>query len=749
LRSSRHGPDLMAIQNRENRTILKVALPVPMDAEYDYLPPPEVPIERLLPGIRLEVPFGRQKKTGLLLGIAAYSELPSERLRPALRILDETPILSPKDLELLRWASRYYHHPLGDTVFTALSTALRAGKAASGRTVRRLTALPQEIPEARPLRAPRLQFLLGLLDQHPKGLSSDQIRQEQLGAAARSLVEKGLATWLEQIEEAIEVPPSGPKAPQLPLNSAQEKALSLLSASLGSFSVNLLYGVTGSGKTEIYLRLVEEVLARGQQSLVLLPEINLTPQLEGRFRHRLATDIRILHSSLTETERLHAWMAFQSGQCQVLLGTRSALFTPAPRLGLIILDEEHDASFKQQEGFRFSAREAAIMRGHLEGIPIVLGSATPAMETLFNVTRGKFRRIDLPERAGGAQPPSFQVVDIRAEFLEEGLSARLVAAIRETLARKEQVLLFVNRRGFAPVQTCHACGWVATCRHCDTRLVTHQSEAILRCHHCGFQQSIPCKCPGCGSDQLVLLGLGTERIEEALSRLFPTHRLVRVDRDTTRRKGQLETYLESVHSGETDILIGTQMLAKGHHFPDVTLVGILDVDGGLFSSDFRASERTAQLILQVAGRAGRAHRPGRVLLQTRHPGHPVIDALIHQGYEAFSTICLKERELLALPPFSHQALIRADASRQETVRDFLKGLAEALSPASFPEVMVLGPVPSPMERRGNRYRWQVLLQSSQRNGLHHALHRMRQHVREDAKRWNVRWSIDVDPIDLY
>lgn len=711
-------------------------------------PPPEVPRALLRPGIRLEVPFGRQKKTGILLSLAESSDLPSERLRTALRIIDETPLLSPKDLELLRWASRYYHHPLGDTVFTALSTALRSGKPPSARKERRLIAVFPEGSEPPLLRGPRQNLLLALLKQSSEGLSPEELRQEKLGSAAKNLIERGLARWIEREEKPTPDTRTKAKTPGLPLNPAQEKALRLLSDALGSFSVNLLYGVTGSGKTEVYLRLVAEALSQGHQTLVLLPEINLTPQLEARFRGRLATEIRILHSGLGETERLHAWTAFQKGDCRVLLGTRSALFTPAPQLGLIILDEEHDASFKQQEGFRFSAREAAIMRGHLEGIPIVLGSATPAMETLSNVARGKFRRIDLPERAGEAKPPTFQVVDIRAEFLEEGLSARLIAAIRETLERKEQVLLFVNRRGFAPVQTCHACGWVATCRHCDTRLVTHQSEAVLRCHHCGFQQPVPVKCPSCSSDQLVLLGLGTERVEEALARLFPSHRLVRIDRDTTRRKGQLENYLESVHRGETDILIGTQMLAKGHHFPDVTLVGILDVDGGLFSSDFRSSERTAQLILQVAGRAGRSHRPGQVLLQTRHPGHPVIDALIHRGYESFSAVCLKERELLALPPFSHQALIRADAPRQETVRLFLQGLAEAISPLAFPDVMVLGPVPSPMERRGNRHRWQVLLQSGHRSSLHQALHQMRRNVREDPKRWNVRWSIDVDPIDL-
>jgi primosomal protein N' (replication factor Y) len=578
-------------------------------------------------------------------------------------------------------------------------------------------------------------------------MTASALRELGFSSIARTLIEKGLAAWQESVISHTEA--KAPSDPIPVLNPAQETAVRTLIAAMGSFSTTLLFGVTGSGKTEVYLRLAEEALRRGRQTLILLPEINLTPQLEARFRSRLQTEIRVLHSGLTDLERLDAWTGFQSGHCRVLLGTRSALFTPAPELGFIILDEEHDASYKQQEGFRFSAREAAIMRGHLEDIPVVLGSATPAMETLHKVALGKFERLDLPVRAGDATPPRFQLIDIRAERLDEGLSARLIEAIRETLSRGEQVLLFVNRRGFAPVMTCHACGWTATCRHCDTRLVTHQGEGVLRCHHCGFQQTSGNACPDCGSRELLLMGLGTERVEEALCRIFPKAKTIRIDRDTTRRKGQLETYLDSVHAGETDILIGTQMLAKGHHFPQVTLVGILDVDAGLFSSDFRASERTAQLILQVAGRAGRAERQGQVLLQTRHPGHPVLQALIHDGYESFATVCLQEREALMLPPYSHQALIRVDASRKERAIEFLQHLVSLCPTDPNAGVMILGPAPSPLERRGNRYRWQLLLQSSQRRQLHHCLSRIEHHLRENPKRWAVRWSIDIDPIDLY
>lgn len=731
--------------------ILKVALPVPLDREFDYLPPMDTAPQSIQAGQRVEVPFGKLKKIGIVLAVAPTSDLPAEKLRHAIRVLDKSPLLSPKDLELLRWSSRYYHHPIGDVAFTALSTALRQGKSLSDLVERRLVLKTDadHIQPALPRRAIRQIALLEALQSIQDGVSEEQLRKDNLGSTARILIEKGFAEWIccqastpgIKNGESLETPPT--------LNPDQQAAVAALESLPGKFSVTLLFGITGSGKTEVYLRWVENVLAQDLQALVLLPEINLTPQLEARFRQRLATEIRVMHSNLTELERHEAWTAFQQGLCRVLLGTRSALFTPAKALGAIILDEEHDSSYKQQEGFRFSARETAIMRGQLENIPVLLGSATPSMETLQNVLSGKFKRLDLPSRAGEAHPPRFHILDIRAKHLDGGLSPILIEAVKDTLARKEQVLIFVNRRGFAPVQSCHACGWTATCRHCDTRLVTHQAEKVLRCHHCGFQQKTGPKCPECGSNELLLLGLGTERIEESLSSLFPLARITRIDRDTTRRKGDLETYLEAVHTGETDILVGTQMLAKGHHFPDVTLVGIIDVDAGLFSSDFRASERTAQLILQVAGRAGRAQRPGQVLLQTRHPGHPVFHALIQRGYEDFAGLCLKERESLFLPPYSYQAVIRAEGSRKESVRDFLKALIDPVATPISDGVMILGPVPSPMERRGNRYRWQVLLQAAQRGALHRTLSRMEQAYQQSNKRWNIRWSIDVDPIDLY
>lgn len=728
--------------------ILKIALSVPLDAEFDYLPPPNVPRNVLVPGKRFEVPFGRQRKVGILLSLEDTSLLPPDRLRPAIRLLDDNPLLSAHDLELLRWASRYYHHPLGEVVFAGLSALLRSGGASEEKGERRLIGdCSPETMDALD-RSPKQKALLETLQLHPDGLTAIEVREQGHAASARALIGKGFAEWRNEAPRAIVASPKLPTQQGPRLHEAQAQAVTHLSSALGRFSATLLFGVTGSGKTEVYLRMTQEALQKGLQTLILLPEINLTPQIEARFRDRLQTDIRILHSGLTERQRLNAWTGFQRGECQVLLGTRSALFTPAPKLGLIILDEEHDGSFKQQEGFRFSAREAAIMRGHLEGIPVVMGSATPSMETLHNVAKGKFHRLDLPVRAGNATPPQFHVIDIRAERLNEGLSARLTTAIRTTLAQNEQVLLFVNRRGFAPIMTCHACGWTAACRHCDTRLVTHQSEGTLRCHHCGFQQPIGSSCPSCGGKELLLMGLGTERIEEALSRIFPAARTLRIDRDTTRKKGQLESFLDAVHSGEADILIGTQMLAKGHHFPDVTLVGILDVDAGLFSNDFRAGERTAQLIMQVAGRAGRAERPGQVLLQTRHPTHPLLHALIHEGYEAFSSMCLREREALLLPPFSHQALIRADASRRESAQDFLRHVASICNEKPS-HVMALGPVPSPLERRGNRYRWQLLLQAEHRSHLHRVLSDIEQSLRNHPKRWPVRWSIDVDPIDLY
>ena len=731
--------------------VLRVAVPVPMDRIFDYLPPAGVPVAALRPGQRIEVPFGRSRTTGILLEVACASEHPLEKLRPACALLDETPLLSEADLRLVRWASQYYHHPIGEAMSSALAAVLRKGESAAPETLRRLRLHPDAPADPTALaRAPRQAALLERLRNTPAGLSPSELNQEPgaAGAAARGLIGKGMAVWYETPARAAEpARPAGSLSPPK-LNAAQAAAVNSVLGDLGRYRASLLEGVTGSGKTEVYLRLTAEVLARAGQVMILLPEINLTPQLEARFRERFGVAIAVFHSQLAEGERRRAWLSVQRGEAQILLGTRSAVFTPAPRLGLIILDEEHDSAFKQQEGFRFSARDVAVMRARLSDIPIVLGSATPSLESLHNAEQQRYGWLTLPYRAGNAQPARFQVLDIRAQALNEGLSAQLVGHIAATLARGEQALVFVNRRGFAPTLICHDCGWVGSCRHCDARLVIHAQAQRLRCHHCGFEQPIPAQCPACRQPDLRPLGLGTERVEAALAACFPDARIARIDRDSTRRKDALPRVLNDIHAGRVQILIGTQMLAKGHHFPNVTLVALLDVDAGLYSTDFRAGERTAQLIVQVSGRAGRAEKPGTVILQTRHPDHPLLVALVQQGYPAFARACLAERQAAQLPPFSHQALWRADAARSETARAFLDALATQAGPLAG-TVLVLGPAPAPLARRGNRHRWQLLLQAEHRPALHALIDRLIEATTTLENNRRVRWSIDIDPIDLY
>jgi len=740
-------------------SVLKIAVPVPMHRLFDYLPPAGIDPASLTPGMRVEVPFGQRRKTGILLEIVDTSEIAPERLRPACRIIDSTPLLSAADLRLMRWASHYYHHPIGEALATALAAMLRKGESAEADTERRLFATPAQDPEtvASLSRAPRQLDLLTRLQHARDGLSSDEVAGRtgnpplNLSAAARALIRKGLAEWQERppavLAAAAAVKKSPP--PSLTLNSGQAEAVAAVTAALGSYQAFLLEGVTGSGKTEVYLRLTQEVLARGLQVMILLPEINLTPQLEARFRARFDAPIATFHSALADGVRRRAWLSMQRGESAILLGTRSAAFTPVKLLGLIILDEEHDSSFKQQEGFRFSARDVAVMRARYAGVPILLGSATPSLESLHNVQLGRYRLLDLPYRAGNAAPPLFHVLDIRAQRLNEGISAQLAGQIRDTLARGEQVLLFVNRRGYAPTLICHDCGWVAPCRHCDTHLVIHARERRLRCHHCGLEQTIPAHCPDCGKSDLQPLGLGTERVEAVVSELFPEARIARIDRDSTRRKGSLERALREIHAGRINLLIGTQMLAKGHHFPGVTLVGILDVDAGLYSNDFRAGERTAQLIIQVAGRAGREEKPGTVILQTRHPAHPLLLALVKNGYPDFARACLLERQSAGLPPYTHQALWRADALDSHLARQFLDTAAELAARTGESAVQVMGPVPAPLARRGNRYRWQLLLQSEKRSSLHTLLDHLIPVAAATELARKVRWSVDVDPVDLY
>jgi primosomal protein N' (replication factor Y) len=585
---------------------------------------------------------------------------------------------------------------------------------------------------------------MALLAQHTDGLPREAI--DAPASVLHTLEEKG---WIEASLFAREEPVHEVAPSAHTLNPAQQQAVDAVLAELDGFAPFLLDGVTGSGKTEVYLELIERVLAREQQALVLVPEIGLTPQLVTRFRQRLDTPLALLHSGLSDHERLGAWQRARSGEAGVIIGTRSAIFTPMARPGLIVVDEEHDASLKQQDGFRYSARDLAIWRARKLDIPVILGSATPSLESLLNVEQGRYRQIDLPERTGVARPPGFHVLDVRNLSLEDGLSQPLMQGMRRHLDAGDQVLLFLNRRGFAPTLMCYDCDWIAECRRCDARMTWHQHDGLLHCHHCGSQRPVDTTCPECQGSELHPLGQGTERVEQALDKHFPDVTRVRIDRDTTRRKGELDRLLEQAHAGEGRILLGTQMLAKGHHFPNVTLVGILDADHGLFSTDFRASERMAQLIVQVAGRAGRHERPGEVVIQTCHPDHPLLQLLINQGYPAFARAALAERQAAHMPPITGMALFRAEAPAADTALAFLDSVAARIQASGNSAVETWGPLPATMERRAGRYRAQLVLQSEQRGQLQRLLSSVVRQLDTAREARKVRWSVDVDPADTY
>jgi primosomal protein N' (replication factor Y) len=566
-------------------------------------------------------------------------------------------------------------------------------------------------------------------------------------ATLRALAARGWLEpcWLDPSQPAPSAPVQGPE-----LHPEQAKAVAEVCSAMaaGGFRAFLLDGVTGSGKTEVYLRLIQAALAAGRQTLVLVPEIGLTPQLERRMGTRLGVPMAVLHSGLAERDRELAWRAAASGAAALVLGTRSAVFTPLPRLGLVVVDEEHDGSFKQQDGLHYSARDLAVRRAQVAGCPVVLGSATPALETLHNAERGRYTWLRLTERAGGASPPRIDLLDIRGQPLEGGLSRVLVRDLGAEIAAGNQVLLFLNRRGFAPVLTCHDCGWVGGCPHCDARLTLHLHHRRLACHHCGWTQSIPRACPDCAKDDLRAMGQGTERLEEDVARLFPGVPAARIDRDST-RGGGLRRLLEGARRGDYPILIGTQMLAKGHHLPGVTLVALIDLDQGLFGADYRAPERMAQLIVQVAGRAGRAERPGRVVLQTRHPDHPLLTALLQGGYATFAQGALAERRAAALPPFVFQALLRADGREPQAATEVLTRAAALARGIGAEGVALWGPVPAPMERRAGRYRAQLLTQAVTRAVLQRFLASWIVELRALKVQAGVRWSLDVDPQEMF
>ncbi|MCO4322548.1 primosomal protein N' [Aliidiomarina quisquiliarum] len=725
---------------------VRVALPVPMRQLFDY----RLPASAALPseGVRVRVPFGQRQLIGFVLATNVTPEVAETQLKDVIEVLDTAPLWPDSMWNLLQWAARYYHHPIGDVLSHAAPGLVRQGQLPSYATTTRyqLTELGREQVLSALNRAPQQQRFIAALQRG--AMHADGVRALDIpSSTVKSLLDKG---WVSA--EQLELKPSAWQCEgahgALILNEEQAAAVGAMSGPIErkEAKVWLLDGVTGSGKTEVYLQAMETVLKRGEQVVVLVPEIGLTPQTVARFEQRFEVPIVSLHSGLTDSERLQSWLQARDGGAAIIIGTRSAIFTPCKNIGLMILDEEHDSSFKQQDGFRYNARDLAVKRAYQEGFGLILGSATPSLESLANAKARRYQHLLLSNRAGGAKLAHHAVIDLKQQRLHQGLSDQLLATMAKHLQAGNQVLLFLNRRGYASALLCHECGWTSECDRCQANMTLHQQEHMLQCHHCGGQRRIPRQCGDCGSTQVISQGLGTEQLEEAIAKHFPGYEALRIDRDSTRKKGQLEQALQDAANGKFSILIGTQMLAKGHHFPHVTLVSLLDVDGALYSSDFRAPERLAQLYLQVAGRAGRAEKPGTVVLQTHHPEHPLIQELVNNGYRDFAAAALEERQQALLPPYAAMALLRAEATKRDAAEAVLKAMAGYLN--QHPEVTVIGPMSAPLGRRAGRYRYQLLLHAEQRAPLHSWLKQLLPTLEKLPETRKARWSLDIDPQDF-
>ncbi len=730
-------------------SIFRVALPVPLPRLFDYLPPPGADPATAV-GHRVRVPFGQRELVGVVAATGAGAREAPE-LRAALALLDDRPLLEGELLSSLRWLARYLHAPLGEVLATALPAALRRGEPLPDTHVHGW-ALTEAGRTALPgLRAGRPRQVAERLAAAAVEESVLEATVDGWRAAARALATRGLAV---RIALGPDQRAPAPVAP-LDANPEQQAAIDAIRAAHDGFASLLLDGVTGSGKTEVYLQAIADCLARGRQALVLVPEIGLTPQMLQRFRARLGVPVHALHSGLNDNERARVWAAAWRGEARVVVGTRSAVFVPLPEAGLVIVDEEHDGSYKQLDGIRYNARDFALVRGQALGVPVVLGSATPSLESLHNARAGRHAHLRLTRRAGEAVPPSVRVVDVRKRPLDAGLSPEALQAIANALDRGGQVLVFRNRRGYAPVLLCHDCGWSAQCPRCDTAttgsaMTVHGGGRRLQCHHCGLRRAVPPACPDCAGLALQPQGAGTERLEEVLAGRFRDVPVLRIDRGSTRRRDALESMLGEI-GGQPGILVGTQMLAKGHDLPELALVVVVGIDEGLFSADFRAPEKLAQLLVQVAGRAGRASRRGEVLLQTHHPGHPLLQLLVTGGYHAFADAELAQRDAAGFPPFAHLALLRAEAKDIEATRAFLAAARIAFEAAmgEAPAVQLHGPLPAPMPRRAGYQRMQLLLSAQGRSALHAALDAVAPALHALPEARKVRWSLDVDPVDLY
>jgi primosomal protein N' (replication factor Y) (superfamily II helicase) len=747
--------------NNQNKTpaitIVSVAISVPLRREFDYLLRPENAIEPCV-GMRVEVPFASATKIGIINTVKSLStaQIESEtlsKLKPINKILDQTPLLNQPLLSLYQWIKKYYHAAPGEIWQTMLPTALLKGEETtlSRTSVWLITAQGRQalIENQVAKTAVKQKLILQQLNANPEGINHHQLKDYDIAyASLKTLAGK---QWVEQNFDRTTKPQTiqidhinTPE--QIQLNQEQSKAIQQVSQKLEHYATFLLFGVTASGKTEVYLRLIEKVILRQQQALVLVPEIGLTPQTLKRFEDRFKVEIVLLHSGMSDKQRLQSWLKARSGTAKIIIGTRSALFVPLKSPGIIIIDEEHDLSFRQQQGFRYSARDVAMVRASLEKIPVVLGSASPSLESLNNVSKGKVELLQLKQKAQNTRPLDYQIIDLKNQPINQGLSYQLTQTIKQHLDAKGQVLLFLNRRGYAPVLLCHECGWSSSCQRCDSHFTYHHNNHYLQCHHCGSSRRAPNQCPQCHCKQMIPVGLGTERLQQVIEQLFPNAKTARIDRDTTRKKSAMSDFVSSVKAGDVDILIGTQMLAKGHHFPDVTLVALIDMDGALYSADFRAPEYAAQLITQVSGRAGRADKKGQVLLQTHLAEHPMLAQIIHSGYAEFAQCALEERHQAELPPHSYAALFQAESPQIAQVKQFLDEVKQVLDRYSDLKVELLGPTPAVYTKKAGKYRYLLYLHTNSRNQLHQLLDLTLADIEglKSAKR--VRWRLEVDPV---
>tara|TARA_B100001094_G_scaffold302242_1_gene329257 strand:- start:2361 stop:4547 length:2187 start_codon:yes stop_codon:yes gene_type:complete len=724
---------------------VQVALAIPLRQAFTY----STPSEHLPPiGVRVRVPFGHKEKIGIVVEHSAPQDIALDKIKPYLEQLDAQPLFSEALLELARFTARYYFSPLGQVLQQMLPTALRQGHAVEmpSSILWRCTAEGEVIPLSQLHRAPKQQEALKFLQQQQATV--EQIKSQSITTTTlNALTQKG---WIERHTlswQAITHWRTQDQQNETPLQLNQEQQAVLDQVELDRFQVTLIDGVTGSGKTEVYLQLIEQVLQQGKQVLVLVPEIGLTPQTISRFEQRFDVPMVVLHSHLSDQQRKQGWMRARTGDCALIIGTRSALFTPLKYPGLIVIDEEHDISFKQQEGTRYHARDLAIVRARLEQMPIILGSATPSLETLYNAKQGRYQYFKLNQRAGAATFATHQIVDVRQQANYAGLSQQLLDHMQQHLAQDQQVLLFLNRRGFAPALLCQDCGYLHPCDHCDAHYTVHTQTSSMHCHHCGAQTRLRKQCQQCHSCNLLPQGLGTQQLESYLKQTFPHHSVIRIDRDNTQKKGELHQYLAEIQQKKHHILIGTQMLAKGHHFPDVTLVGVLEGDQALFQADFRAAEKFAQLYTQVAGRAGRAQKQGHVMLQTRQPDHPLLQALTQNDYSRLTQALIQERHILQLPPYQSLLTIKAQAKQPRECDNFTQETAEFISQNT--PLKVIGPLAAPMARKAGYFRQYIMLQAQHRTVLQQSFEHVLSHVEQLSLKHRCKIIIDRDPLELY